>query len=68
LCDADANYLPLPVSSQSEWSEDEPLVEDSNMNDFRDKLAHSLFHGLFFRLIKDLYICERHLMCMDKLY
>jgi hypothetical protein len=45
-CDADANYLPMPVSSQSEWPEDEPLVEDSNMNNFRDELAHALFHGL----------------------
>jgi hypothetical protein len=45
-CDADANYLPPPVSSQSEWPEDEPLVEDSNMNNFRDELAHALFHGL----------------------
>jgi hypothetical protein len=36
----------MPVSSQSEWPEDEPLVEDSNMNNFRDELAHALFHGL----------------------
>jgi len=34
-CDADANYLPMPIPSQSEWPEDEPLVEDSDMNEFR---------------------------------
>uniref|UniRef100_A0A0E0E4R4 DDE Tnp4 domain-containing protein n=1 Tax=Oryza meridionalis TaxID=40149 RepID=A0A0E0E4R4_9ORYZ len=46
MCDADANYLPMPIPSQTEWPEDEPLDEDSNMNGFRDELAHALFHGL----------------------
>jgi len=46
MSDADANYLPMPIPSQSEWPEDEPLVEDSNMNEFRDELAHDLFYGL----------------------
>ena len=46
MSNADANYLPMPIPSQSEWPEDEPLVEDSNMNEFRDELAHYLFYGL----------------------
>ncbi|KAF0918681.1 hypothetical protein E2562_025807, partial [Oryza meyeriana var. granulata] len=28
------------------WPEDEPLVEDVNMNAFRDELANALFHGV----------------------
>ncbi|WVZ86523.1 hypothetical protein U9M48_033285 [Paspalum notatum var. saurae] len=43
-CDADGNYNPMPSSSSSTWPEDEPLVEDVNMNAFRDELAHALFH------------------------
>ena len=46
MCDADANYNPMPSSSESAWPEDESLVEDSNMNDFRDELAHALFYGM----------------------
>ena len=34
MCDADANYLPMPTPTQFECPEDEPLVEDSNMNGF----------------------------------
>ena len=45
-CDADENYNPMPSSSASAWPEDEPLVEDVNMNAFRDELAHALFHGV----------------------
>ena len=45
-CDADANYNPMPTQHESEWPEDEPLVEDSNMNEFRDELAYNLLHGL----------------------
>jgi len=45
-CDADENYNPMPCSSASAWPEDEPLVEDINMNAFRDELAHALFHGV----------------------
>jgi len=44
-CDADENYNPMPSSSASAWPEDEPLVEDVNMNAFRDELAHALFYG-----------------------
>ena len=46
MCDADANYTPMPTQYESEWPEDEPLVEDSNMNGFHDELAYNLFHGL----------------------
>jgi hypothetical protein len=42
----DENYNPMPSSSASSWPEDEPLVEDVNMNAFRDELAHALFHGV----------------------
>ncbi|XP_048536130.1 protein ALP1-like isoform X4 [Triticum urartu] len=45
-CDADENYNPMPSSSASAWPEDEPLVKDIDMNDFRDELAHTLFHGV----------------------
>jgi hypothetical protein len=45
-CDADENYNPMPSSAASTWPEDEPLVEDVNMNAFRDDLAHALFHGV----------------------
>lgn len=45
-CDADENYNPMPSSSASAWPEDEPLVEDIDMNAFRDELAHALFHGV----------------------
>lgn len=46
MCDADANYFPMPHSSQDNWPEDEPLAEDTNMNAFRDELANALFNGL----------------------
>jgi hypothetical protein len=36
----------MPSSAASTWPEDEPLVEDVNMNAFRDDLAHALFHGV----------------------
>ena len=45
-CDADENYMLMPSSSDSDWPEDEPLVEDTNMNEFRDELAHALFYGV----------------------
>jgi hypothetical protein len=34
----------MPSSSALTWPEDEPFVEDVNMNAFRDELAHALFH------------------------
>ena len=43
-CDADENYNPMPSSSASTWPEDEPLVEDININAFRDQLAGALFN------------------------
>ena len=46
MCDTSAKYNPMPSSSESAWSEDESLVEDSNMNDFHDELAHALFYGM----------------------
>ena len=45
-CDADENYRPMSSSSASGWAEDEPLVEDTNMNEFGDELAHALFYGV----------------------
>ena len=45
-CDADENYRPMSSSSASRWPEDEPLVEDTNMNEFGDELAHALFYGV----------------------
>ena len=45
-CDADENYNPISSSSASTWPKDEPLVEDVNMNAFRDELTHALFHGV----------------------
>jgi hypothetical protein len=42
----DENYSPMTSSSVSGWLEDEPLVEDANMNTFRDDLAHDLFYGV----------------------
>ena len=44
-CDADENYNPFPTT-ESDWSEDEPLIEDVNMNVFRDQLAYDLFNGV----------------------
>jgi len=44
-CDADENYNPFPTI-ESDWSEDEPLIEDVNMNVFRDQLAYDLFNGV----------------------
>jgi hypothetical protein len=38
-CDADDDY-----SSSASRPEDEPFVDDVNMNAFRDELAHALFH------------------------
>jgi len=57
-CDADENYMSVPSSSASGWPEDEPLVEDTNMNDFRNELAHALFYGAYFifAIIEDLYV------------
>jgi len=48
----------MPSSSASGWPEDEPLVEDTNMNEFCDELAHALFYGAYFifAIIKDLYV------------
>ena len=47
MCDANANYFPMPPqSSQQNWQEDKPLIEDTNMNAFREELAYALFHGL----------------------
>jgi hypothetical protein len=45
-CDADENYNSMSSSSASAWPEDEPLVEDVNMNAFCDELAHALFYGV----------------------
>ena len=45
-CDADENYNPMPSSSATGWPEDEPLLEDTNMNAFRDELVHALFSGV----------------------
>jgi len=46
MCDADANYFPMPPSSSEDnWPEDEPLIEDNNMNAFREELAHALYYG-----------------------
>ena len=42
-CNVDENYNPMPSSSASTWPEDEPLIEDINMNAFRDQLAGALF-------------------------
>jgi len=36
----------MPSSSASGWPEDEPLVEDTNMNAFCDELVHALFSGM----------------------
>jgi hypothetical protein len=45
-CDANENYFPMPPSSsQDNWSEDEPLIEDTDMNEFREELASALFYG-----------------------
>ena len=38
--------MPMPSSSDSDWPKDEPLVEDTNMNEFHDELAHALFYGV----------------------
>jgi hypothetical protein len=35
VCDADENYNPMSSSSASARPEDEPLVEDVNVNAFR---------------------------------
>jgi hypothetical protein len=43
-CDTDANYVPMPNNGNSSWPNDEPLVEDANMNAFRDEIASALFH------------------------
>jgi hypothetical protein len=43
-CGADEHYNLMRSYSASTWPEDEPLVEDVNMNVFRDELAHALFH------------------------
>jgi hypothetical protein len=34
----------MPNNGDSSWPNDEPLVEDANMNAFRDELAIALFH------------------------
>ena len=44
-CDADENYNPFPTTT-SDWPEDEPFIEDVNMNVFRDQLAYDLFNGV----------------------
>jgi hypothetical protein len=43
-CDADANYDPMPNHGDPSWRNDEPLVEDANMNVFHDELASALFY------------------------
>jgi hypothetical protein len=45
-CDADENYNPMPPPPASTWPQDEPVVEDVNMNVFRDQLANALFNGV----------------------
>jgi hypothetical protein len=42
-CDADANYDPIPNHDDPSWPNDEPLVEDANMNAFCDEFASMLF-------------------------
>ena len=44
-CDADENYNTFPTTA-SDWPEDEPFIEDVNMNVFRDQLAYDLFNGV----------------------
>ena len=47
MCDEDANYNPMS-SDHGSWHDDEssePLIEDSNMNAFRDEIAAALFNG-----------------------
>jgi hypothetical protein len=41
---ADREFDRCDADEASTWPEDEPLVEDVNMNAFRDELAHALFH------------------------
>jgi hypothetical protein len=43
-CDGDANFNPMPNQGDPSWPNDEPLVEDANMNAFRDELASALFN------------------------
>ena len=45
-CDADENYNPMPPPPASAWTQEEPLVEDFNMNTFRDEIAQALFYGV----------------------
>ncbi|KAG8070376.1 hypothetical protein GUJ93_ZPchr0006g41231 [Zizania palustris] len=44
--DADENYNPMLPPPASTWPQDEPLVEDLNMNTFRDELAQALFNAV----------------------
>ena len=44
-CDADENYNTFPTTA-SDWPEDEPLIQDVNMNAFQDQLAYDLFNGV----------------------
>ena len=50
-CDEDENYNPMPSEHESsddeldESQDDEPLIEDTNMNAFRDEIAAALFNG-----------------------
>jgi hypothetical protein len=43
-CDGDANFNPIPNQGDPSWPNDEPLVEDANINAFRDELANALFN------------------------
>jgi hypothetical protein len=36
----------MPPPPASTWPQDEPVVEDVNMNVFRDQLANALFNGV----------------------
>ena len=50
-CDEDENYNPMPSEHESsddeldESQDDEPLIEDTNMNAFRDEIAAALLNG-----------------------
>ena len=50
LCDADENYAPLDDEYDSEdelepnTQEEEPLIEDADMDAFRDQIADALFY------------------------
>ena len=45
-CDRDANYVPAAASVQQPPTEEAPVVLDNQqMNEFRDLIAFQMFHG-----------------------